>query len=379
MVISLVWKHWLTPAVETLTAAQKLSTYVDDLVASGLPDDHPYSQDPYLWILAEPTGRLFEVEEFDNDDYSIALDQSSRVILISESVRLTSPPVDEPVSLKGWLNEKLLDATRRGAVSEISELIARGADVDNARHQVPFAPWERPLIVAARLADVSVCDLLISKGAEVNARDRIGQTALMGAAARGRLELVKLLLDEGADATASDDDGFTAFKAAVKSGNVKTAQLLLDSGATLNVVGIRSGGPLLTTACRFKNAAMAKFLVERGADVNAIWAGCVTALGEAVWNRDPDIVRLLLQRGANADCCDTNGRTPLMDACEGNYPEGVALLLEHGADMHRKDHQGMNAFDLAACLHDENVYEILLHHASAERKKKDPDLQVPSK
>ena len=76
----------------------------------------------------------------------------------------------------------------------------------------------------------------ITQGADINARDKHGNTALMLAACyNDNLQIIKLLLDEGADINARDKDSGTALMfAAGSNGNPDIITLLLDEGADVN-------------------------------------------------------------------------------------------------------------------------------------------------
>ena len=66
-------------------------------------------------------------------------------------------------------------------------------------------------------------DLLIERGADINARDASGSTPLYEAAAWGRLEVVDLLLRKGADAGIANREGVTPRQAAIANGHKETA------------------------------------------------------------------------------------------------------------------------------------------------------------
>jgi ankyrin repeat protein len=80
--------------------------------------------------------------------------------------------------------------------------------------------------------NTKIVELLLEKGADVNAKDKDGNvTALIMAASNGHTETVKFLLERGADVNAKDNDGFTALKAARKAGHLDIVQLLKKAGA----------------------------------------------------------------------------------------------------------------------------------------------------
>ena len=82
-------------------------------------------------------------------------------------------------------------------------LITKGALI-NAK---PFEEGWTPLHYAAREGQAQVVEVLIARGAEIDARDNQGMTPLHWAAERGQHELAGLLIDAGANMTARDSEG----------------------------------------------------------------------------------------------------------------------------------------------------------------------------
>ncbi|XP_054876415.1 myotrophin [Poeciliopsis prolifica] len=58
-----------------------------------------------------------------------------------------------------------------------------------------------------------------------------------------------------------------------------------------------------------------------------------------------DMIKFLLHKGANINATDKHGLTPLMYACFENHLECAEILLEKGADKHIKTQDGLSAFD----------------------------------
>jgi ankyrin repeat protein len=87
------------------------------------------------------------------------------------------------------------------------------------------------LHTAAQAGPYAALERLLSEGADVNARSSAGETPLMLAAARGRLDVIGLLIDRGADVNAVTDAGNTALMLAAARGQVDAARALMERGA----------------------------------------------------------------------------------------------------------------------------------------------------
>ncbi len=185
--------------------------------------------------------------------------------------------------------------------------------------------------------DLGRVQSLLARGANVNARDAEGRTALIIASFVGDprdelmrfhpLALVQLLLKRGADVNLCADDGETALMNAAES-DVTATRLLLDKGARLNAQDA-SGETALMRA--------------------VVWE-CEGPCS------NPSSVRLLLQRGADPNLADENAATALMRAAQlSSYGALTAkdgllmakMLLAHGADVRARTRNGNTALKWA--------------------------------
>jgi ankyrin repeat protein len=96
---------------------------------------------------------------------------------------------------------------------------------------VAIAGINEDLIKEIGSGDLPEVKRLLAKGADVNAKDRDGSTALMIASSLDKPEVVQLLLDEGADVNARNKNGLTALMLASKQGYRKVKELLIKAGA----------------------------------------------------------------------------------------------------------------------------------------------------
>eukprot|EP01123_Difflugia_compressa_P016196 TRINITY_DN980_c0_g1_i2.p1 TRINITY_DN980_c0_g1~~TRINITY_DN980_c0_g1_i2.p1 ORF type:complete len:209 (+),score=53.51 TRINITY_DN980_c0_g1_i2:70-627(+) len=109
--------------------------------------------------------------------------------------------------------------------------------------------------------------------------------------------------------------------------------------------------PLLLAAGTNKETTghveVVKYLIEKGADVNATDDGQYTSLHLASLNLNYSIAQALLEAKCNVDPVNIDKFTPLHSACEQNNERLVQLLINYGADPTRKDARGKSPLDLA--------------------------------
>ena len=154
------------------------------------------------------------------------------------------------------------------------------------------------------------------------------------AAARGDLEAVRRLLRDGADVNASQGDGMTALHWAAERDDAELADVLLYAGARLDA-GTRIGHYTpLHLAARSAGATLVELLLDAGGDPNANTTNSgATPLHLAAATGDPAVVGALAEAGA-----DVNGRegawgqTPLVFAAANNRVAAMRVLLDAGAD-----------------------------------------------
>ncbi len=137
---------------------------------------------------------------------------------------------------------------------------------------------------------------------------------------QGSPAAVAQALKDGANPNAADKDGETALMLAVTSArwrNAESVRLLLEAGADVNFANRWGETALLEAAC-YGRAGAIRALLQAGADVNARDKdGKTPLLMAAYWSSqlnlresmDPDCVPALLQAGADANAVDEQGRT----------------------------------------------------------------------
>jgi ankyrin repeat protein len=241
---------------------------------------------------------------------------------------------DDKVPAKA-LPAELATVIRDGDLKAVRAQLDTGVDV-NARD----ADGNTPLILAAVYAGPDCVELLLKKGADVNAKNKAGATALFRVATD--YEKAKPLIDAGADIQVKTASGNSpVILAARKYGNSKTVKLLLDKGADAKERNKQGVSPIqVAAACGDLDSV--KLLVEHGANVNEMpgpdlrTGGMRTPLGWAAYRNDVPMVRYLLERKADPNKATTWG-TPLTFVAWHNSPLAAEVLLAHGAMVDIRD------------------------------------------
>lgn len=276
------------------------------------------------------------------------------------------------------LRKALQKASARDNLNIIDLLLRKGAEVD-AQSEDEFPALFR----AAQSGQTAVLVELLSQGPDLEARDRNGQTSLFVASVRGYGDIVQLLLTRGAAVDAQDKDERTPLLAlaAVKSsastwaaGSSEVVRLLVSHGSNVNFKDKIGRTPLLWAATN-GHYDLVRTLLETGADVSAANNRGRTALHLAVDSTNTthieDIMSLLLQYQANACAVSDGGWTPLHNAAQKGLTCVVERLLDAGASINARLSNGMTALHWAAFNGFEDVVNVLISKEEADLGIKD--------
>jgi len=221
----------------------------------------------------------------------------------------------------------LADAIESGDSAQVTALIAQGADVNATQ-----ADGMTALHWALQHRDETTTAALIAAGADVNATTRYGVTPLAIACTQGDEASVQWLLKRGADVDGRQRGGETPLMIAARTGRLAPLEALLDHGAELNAHD-RSGQTALMWAAAEGHAPVVRRLLDAGADFGTPLESGFTPLLFAVREGRMDVVKTLLAAGANASGhADRRGVSPLLVAVENGHFELATVLLDAGAD-----------------------------------------------
>jgi len=164
--------------------------------------------------------------------------------------------------------------------STVKELLARGFDPNTKNESGQVALFlamrdDAPKVAAA---------LLASPALNIDANNAMGETPLMMAALKGRLDWAKKLMERGAKV---QKPGWSPVHYAATGPNTELLAMLLDSGADINALAPNRNTPLMMAA-RYGPEENVKLLVQRGADKKLInernlSAADMARAGERAW------------------------------------------------------------------------------------------------
>ena len=219
---------------------------------------------------------------------------------------------------------------------------------------------DRSLVGAARNRDGTAVRALLEAGADVNARQPDGATALHWAAHWDDAGMARRLVRAGADVDAAGAYGVTPLSLAAANGSAVLVELLLGAGADPNAARDSGETPLMRAASTGSVAAV-RALLAAGADIDAADpTGAQTALMLAASGRHPDVVAVLLARGADVEARSRLGFSPLLFAAREGDLASARRLVAAGADVDAAMPDGTSALLVAAVRGQVGVARFLL-------------------
>jgi len=238
----------------------------------------------------------------------------------------------------------IADAASTGNKAEIERLLKRGADV-NAQQ----ADGATALQWAAYRGDAKLAERLLKAGAKPDLANHDGATPLWLAAARGDAAVIEALLKGGADANEPLPLGRRPLMLAARSGSVDAVHALLEHGADVNASETERGTSALMQAADQGHADVLKELIQHGANVAAVSKpvlrdGRTAALGNSedprravrqqaiavlCESKTPDLQQVRIQREMLFG--DSAKNTPDADLCKGIERRGLGFVTVAGA------------------------------------------------
>jgi ankyrin repeat protein len=267
-------------------------------------------------------------------------------------------PTAKPSSVPGDLSNKntqLIQAAEKDDIQAVQTLLASGAEVNAANTYGVTA-----LMMAAQNGHTDIVKVLLEAKADVNTKDTFAGTALMVATVKGHTKIVEALLEKGADVNAENTIGTTALWVAAYNGHVEVVKLLLESKADVNIQRTTDGATALMMAAEKGQTEIVNILLESNADVNVQRkTNGVTVLMMAAEKGQTEIVKVLLESNADVNTANINGWTALMMSAFNGHTDIVKALLEKGADVNATNNDGTTALMVATEKGHTEIVELL--------------------
>ncbi|CAB3370143.1 Hypothetical predicted protein [Cloeon dipterum] len=254
---------------------------------------------------------------------------------------------------------------------------------------------QTPLMLAAYSSGAEFCSFLVGKGAEINAVDSIGNNAAHYAVAGGKLDVLQSLLE--ADPKIRDStghEGRTLLHQAVAHEKLEIVKFLIDKGAHVNACDANSATPLHYSCqkienlklkmCSFYNEGSAntltapekssfknfKLLRDKGSGLHSKNAEENTALHYAAHFGLLNNTKSILKKDkSRVNEKNLAGRTPLHMACAKGHLETARALLRHGANLNARDIYRSTPLTLTAQHSTPEVLAFLIKRGADVRAK----------
>ncbi|KAK6513075.1 hypothetical protein TWF506_009238 [Arthrobotrys conoides] len=216
---------------------------------------------------------------------------------------------------------------------EKSQKSQKGAKKRQCKRPEPKTP--SPLALAARNGYYDIVKLLVERGADVHSTSlKDLRPQLHQAVGSGKAEIVQYLLDKGAEVDAKDLDGWSAIMLAAQEGNCNIIQVLVDAGANVNSEA-NSGATALFIAAQQGHTAVVKVLLDNGARSFATNKSGRHPIHQAAQSAHFEVLKLLVEHDKESiHCKDKNGHTVMGLAAAGKEPVRTGIvryLYEKGA------------------------------------------------
>ena len=268
------------------------------------------------------------------------------------------------------LNSGLAEGSERVKRKRDSEVVtssnnAEVEDVSNKRRRVS----QPKLNLRAAEGDINEVKYILSKGSDVESKDKWGNTPLHYAAFNGHFEIVEMLLEHGAQIEFKGNGNATPLNLACQKGHLRVVEHLINKGANLEAYDDEGWRPL-HTAVSTGHLDIVRYLLSReGIDIEAKDNKGSTPLMLASFYGRVEIADILLNKRANINCRNNGNTTSLYLACQEGHFGVVNLLINKGANIELKDSEGFGPLHTAVTSfhgHIDIVNLLLKHGAKIE-------------
>jgi cytohesin len=264
------------------------------------------------------------------------------------------------------------------AIAAIVGLMIVGVLIFSSMQNEPSQLSEKDsgLINSARIGDIRAVKKYLANGANINARNELGETSLHAAAFNNRINIIQLLLDNGAEINSEDNNGYTPMDMArgevslllgKHGGKENYRTETITKAAKAEPTAAEAPKISIHEAAKEGNIEVVKQHLAAGTDVNVKDNMVRTPLHRASTMGHKEIVELLITKGADVNVKDNDGFNPLLGAVIGDYKEIVILLIAKGADVNITA-LGETPLDWAIIGGENEIATLLRKHGGKTKK-----------
>lgn len=247
----------------------------------------------------------------------------------------------------------LLESILKEEPASVLFLLKRGANPDATE-----TGGKTALMFAAEFGDTLILKILTLNGADIELTDRKETTALIVASLNQQFSAVHFLLEKGAKPNPKDDYGGSALLYAAALNDYAIADLLLFYGASPTQSDSKGNDALMTAVC-LGNMECVDVLLQNGILPDSRDKKQNTPLMIAAQNGDNDLINLLLEYDAEIDLVNSNNYTALAHAIRTGENGTVRVLVDSGANVNHLIKQNQNLYDLANQLGDNEIRKFI--------------------
>jgi ankyrin repeat protein len=283
------------------------SVVVEKLIAQGVPPNSEDEEGNSMLLIAASNGDLNEVQKC-VEEYKLYVFKKN---LAGENA--------------------MMMAAKKGSIPVCDYLLKKGITVDAQNNK-----GETALFYALGDASRPAFDFLVKNGANINHKSLDGNTLLLKAAMADQSQAMTYLISSGADLKHENKRGNTAFYYVVSnargfsSNGYEIQNTFLQAGADINTKG-SSGETLLFKVIEKGDFERVKKLIALGADPNT-----QDNKGERPSCREGKIIKFLIEKGADINATDDWDDTYMCTAIKQNDLELAYFLVERGIDLNKR-------------------------------------------
>lgn len=264
----------------------------------------------------------------------------------------------------GLYGSPLSAAAAHGHQDAVSLLIKKGANVN-----IVGGKYGTAIQTAAAQGKAKILENLLENKAEVNLVGGWSHTSALVLASKisnkkTSESVIRMLVDAGADLNATDPEGVTALHAAALNGSINVLKLLIDKNAKLDMQDVEGSTPLLLAMLQSRHTA-AKCLIESGADLNVKNKYGEAPIHVAISQAQHTLLKTLLYHKVDVNLGNSEGRTALHYAVDDNDGPAAELLVAHNANVNAPDEDGCTPLHLAKLNSEQGALSTLIMDKAA--------------